>query len=141
MRKELYLHDTIEGDFFEVDSIEDAKEIIISDYTCPSDGIHPDIEDLKVYQLVAKVVIEETGEFKEVNGENQPICNIDLKVTDDFKIQEDIEILRKKAAKYDEIEKMIMGAYEFDEETGEPIDNGEDLCSIGEKICDYFGMY
>jgi len=51
---------------------------------------------------------------------------------------EELELLQQKADKLDRIEAIVASAYEFDEK-GNLVDNGQDLCTIGEKVCLFLG--
>jgi hypothetical protein len=57
--KDLVVYDQINGDFIEVASLEDALKYIKEVATDPEEGIHPDIESIKVYKEVADVTLEE----------------------------------------------------------------------------------
>ena len=53
---------------------------------------------------------------------------------------EELVKLTKKAEKWDKLYEAIDKCYEYDEETGDPIDNGSDLGTIGEIAAVHLGF-
>lgn len=47
--------DAIDGDLSDFDSFEDIKKYLKDNYTDPEEGIHPDIESIRIFKEVAAV--------------------------------------------------------------------------------------
>jgi hypothetical protein len=58
-KEKIIIYDAINGDFYEVDNFEEALEGIKEVATDPEEGIHPDIESIKIYKEIADVVCEQ----------------------------------------------------------------------------------
>src|SRR6478736_9267844 len=57
--EDLVVYDQINGDFVEVENLEYALKYIKDVATDPEEGIHPDIESIRIYKEVANVVCEQ----------------------------------------------------------------------------------
>ena len=74
---ELYLWDGINGQLEEMDGMDDAKEYI-NEMFIDGNSIHPDIESVFILKKVARVYLEETGETKQIDGDDVPVCKLHI---------------------------------------------------------------
>ena len=49
--------DHIEGEYPEFDTLTEAKKYILDNYTLPDEGIHPDIDDMRIVKVDCEVKI------------------------------------------------------------------------------------
>lgn len=57
----LTMYDNIDGDFIEVDSLEDARKYVKENYV-EEDSMHPDFTHFDVFKKVGEVYVEEDAE-------------------------------------------------------------------------------
>lgn len=82
-----------------------------------------------------------SGMGKQTHAAVLYIINLDeyKKIKAELKKQEDeIEQLRRKAKLYDEVHTIVDKCYEVDD-NGEPVNENEDLSTLGERIASKFG--
>ncbi len=77
MSKEYYLWNGIDASLERVESIDEAKKVILEDYTDPSEGIHPDIESLFILERIVNVEVEQEGEYHKVVFKPEPVDKVD----------------------------------------------------------------
>jgi hypothetical protein len=82
MKRNLFVWDTANGQLEEFDSFEEAKKFIEECYTDNIDGLHPDIESVMILEQVGGVEVTDTGKTVEMYGEQVPVCDLNIYLSD-----------------------------------------------------------
>ena len=72
---QLFVYDSVNEEFEQVDSIKDGKTWILDHYAEDND-LHPDMESVSLFRKIGNFEVTETDETVERNGEIVPVCAV-----------------------------------------------------------------
>jgi hypothetical protein len=124
---EFTVYDPINNDFYEFDTLNEVQKMLKEDFTDPEEGIHPEIENLRIFKVVANVVVKqvpgkETFRIEVVpiapveEGKEDALIQINALVKISTAKEEKITYLMERLEAAEDYIKHLTGCFSMDEE-------------------------